>query len=242
MNDGKVAIVTGAGRGIGKAITLGLAKEGINVVVADIDIAHAEKTCNEAKQYGVEAIPVKCDVADIVSTEKTVEDVIARFGHIDILINNAGVSNNISMEEMTESDWDVVMDVNLKGVFFLTRCVFLEMKKAQQGKIVNIASIAGERGGMYAGIHYSASKAGVIVMTKCFAIQGGAYNITANAVAPGIVDTEMIRKMGHKVTDVVLGRKATTEEVADAVVFLASEKANYITGVTLDVNGGQLMR
>ena len=242
MKDGKTAIVTGAGRGIGRAITLGLAKEGVNVVAADIDITYAEEVCNEAKQYGVEAMPVKCDVSDIAGTEKLVADVVAKFGHIDILVNNAGISNNVPVEEMTESDWDKVMDINLKGAFFLTKYVFIEMKKAKQGKIVNIGSIAGERGGMYAGIHYSASKAGVIVMTKCFAMQGGAYNITANAVAPGIVDTEITRRLGHKVTDVVLGRKGTPEEVADAVVFLASEKANYITGVTLDINGGQLMR
>ena len=242
MKDGKAAIITGAGRGIGRAITLGLAKAGVNVVAADIDITCAEEVCSEAKQYGVEAMPVKCDVADIAGTEKLVADVVAKFGHIDILVNNAGISNNVPVEEMTESDWDKVMDINLKGAFFLTKYVFIEMKKAKQGKIVNIGSIAGERGGMYAGIHYSASKAGVITMTKCFAMQGGAYNITANAVAPGIVDTEITRRLGHKVTDVVLGRKGTPEEVANAVVFLASEKADYLTGVTLDVNGGQLMR
>ncbi|HWQ77781.1 MAG TPA: SDR family NAD(P)-dependent oxidoreductase [Anaerovoracaceae bacterium] len=243
MKDRRTAVVTGAGQGIGKAVALGLAEEGANVVVADINLNHAEETCGEARQWGVEAIPVKCDISDIADTEKMVADVVRRFGHIDILVNNAGISRNVLLEDMTESEWDQMMNVNLKGMFFLTRRAFLEMKKAGRGgKIVNVASIAGERGGLYAGMHYSASKAGVIVLTKCFAMQGGPHNITANAVSPGTVDTEITRRLKQKIDDVPMGRMATAEEVADAVVFLASDKASYINGVTLDINGGQYMR
>ncbi len=242
MIESKVAIVTGAGAGIGRACAVAFAQEGVNVVIAEIDNACANETAEEVVKYGVKALPVVCDVGKVASIEAMFETVKKYFGRIDILVNNAGISKNVPIEEMDEQEWDTMLDINLKGAFFCSKQAFIEMKKAGYGRIVSMASIAGERGGLYAGANYSASKGGILALVKVFALNGAAYGITSNAIAPGTVDTEITRRLGHKTTDIPLGRKATTSDIANAVTFLASDKASYITGMTLDINGGQLMR
>ena len=164
------------------------------------------------------------------------------FGRIDILVNNAGISNTKKLEEIDEAEWDHMMDTNLKGTFFLTQAVFQEMKRNGYGRIVSIASVAGEQGGLYSGMHYSISKGGILTMSRCFAREGAPYGITSNVVSPGVVNTPMGREEGLPVDGIPLGRMAEPKEVAQAVAFLSSEEASYITGVTLDVNGGQMIR
>lgn len=146
------------------------------------------------------------------------------------------------MERLIFYDWDRVLDINLKGTFLCSQVVFGQMKKAKYGKIINIASMAGERGRRFAGVNYSASKAGIIVMTKCFALEGGAFNINVNAIARGLIDTEMSKQLDFLIDNILLRRLGTPMEVGDLVVFLASEKSKYITGATIDINGGIFMR
>ena len=240
--EGKVAVVTGGGRGIGRAIALGLAKEGANVVIADINPVDAENAAKEAIGLGVRGIASKVDISQKSDIERMIEMVMGEFGQIDILVNNAGVTQKVDIEDLTEQDWDRVVDINLKGTFFCSQLVFSKMKERKYGKIVNIASMAGERGGRFAGVNYSSSKAGVIVMTKCFALSGGPFNITANAIAPGLICSEMSKQLDFETKDIPLGRLGTPEEVADLACFLASEKSRYITGTTVDINGGIFMR
>lgn len=237
-----VAIITGAGAGIGKEIALHFAKEGKNIVAADIDLGRAQETAMEAEGLGADALAVRCNVGEVASIEEMYRLTLERFGSVDILVNNAGISKNVAIEELDETEWDNMLDINLKGVFFCSKYAFIQMRKQNSGTIINMSSIAGERGGIYAGANYSASKGGVIALTKAFALNGAKYNIRVNAVAPGTVDTEITRRLGHTTADIPLGRKASTADIANSVVFLASDKANYITGMVLDINGGQLMR
>jgi len=242
MNKSKIAIITGASSGIGSAIAKAFAKEGINIVIADINESGAKKVIREIENYDIKYLFVTCDVGDVKSIENMFETVKKQFGAIDILVNNAGVSRNVPIEEMDEEEWDSMLRVNLKGAFFCSKMAYMEMKKRKAGAIINMASIAGERGGLYAGVNYSASKGGVLALTKAFALQLAKYNITVNAIAPGTVDTEITRRLGHTTSDIPLGRKATTDDIANAALFLVSDMASYITGMTLDINGGQLMR
>jgi 3-oxoacyl-[acyl-carrier protein] reductase len=240
--EGKVALVTGGGRGIGRAIALGLAAQGAYVALVDIDTADAENVLDSARRSGVSGLVVKADISSTADLKEMMKTVMDRFGKIDILINNAGVTQKVEIEDLTESDWDRVVDINLKGTFFCSQLVFSEMKKRRYGKIVNIASVAGERGGRFAGVNYSSSKAGIIVMTKCFALSGGPYNINVNAIAPGLISGEMSKQLDFAVNEIPLGRLGTPEEVADLAVFLSTDKSRYITGTTIDINGGIFMR
>jgi len=243
---GKVALVTGAGRGIGKAVALSLSKQGAKVVVNDINLQSAEETCEEIRALGHEALPVKADVSKKVEVVKMVDTVIKAFGSIDVLVNNAGIFSSTSLDDMTENEWNRMMDVNLKGVFLCCQIIMKHMKKTQSGKIVNVASLAGKVGGIFAGASYAASKAGVICLTKSLAKQLAPYGINVNAVAPGVIATDITRKWPEEVKEsflkqIPLGRFGTPEEVAETVAFLVSDGANYITGATIDVNGGLLM-
>jgi 3-oxoacyl-[acyl-carrier protein] reductase len=240
--EGKVALVTGGGRGIGRAIALGLASQGAAIAIADINTADAESVLESVKDPGVIGLAVKADISSTTDLKKMMKTVMDRFGKIDILINNAGVTQKVEIEDLTESDWDRVVDINLKGTFFCSQLVFGEMKKRRYGKIVNIASVAGERGGRFAGVNYSSSKAGIIVMTKCFALSGGPYGINVNAIAPGLISSEMSKQLDFAVSEIPLGRLGTPEEVADLAVFLSTERSRYITGTTIDINGGIFMR
>ena len=235
---GKVALITGASRGIGRAIAVALAQKGANVVINYVhNEEEAKKTQEMCKAYGVETLIVRADVSNRDEVRKMVETVIEKFGRIDILINNAGILGNaITPMEITEEEWDRVININLKGAFLVTQEVLKHMKK---GKIVNIASIAGKDGGTV-GAHYAASKGGLIALTFNLA-RHLAPNILVNAVAPGPVDTELITpEIKEKLRKLSLtGEIAKPEDVAHAVVFLLEN--DHITGELIDVNGGRLM-
>jgi len=244
--DGKVAIITGAGRGIGRAIALVLAREGADVVVNDVDSFSAEATASEVRAMGRRALSITADVSVKEEVIKMVEIAIKAFGKIDILVNNAGIFSSIPLEDITEENWDKTMKINLKSVFLCSQAVMKLMKRQRSGKIVNIASLAGKVGGMVAGADYAASKAGVICLTKSLAKQLAPYGINVNAVAPAWIETDMMKEWPKETKESILkqiplGRFGKPEEVAEAVVFLVSEGAGFITGATIDINGGILM-
>ncbi len=242
----KVAIVTGAGQGIGRTIAVSLAKEGAKVIVNDIDLHGAEKVCREIEKQGREAFPFHADVSNNNQVNQMIEKAIKRFKRIDILVNNAGIMQSMLVEELTEKDWDKMMAINLKGTFLCSKAVMKYMKEQRSGKIVSISSLAGKSGGIMVSANYSASKAGIIAFTKSLARELAPYKINVNAVCPGTTDTDMAKsftpeKRERLIGTIPLGRFATPQDIANAVVFLVSEESNYITGTTLDVNGGLLM-
>ncbi len=236
---GKTAIVTGAAQGLGLAIARRLDEEGANVVVADINAQSAAAAAAELKG---DSFSFAVDISDMDQLKALVSTCIEKYGRIDILVNNAGVAQQVDFYEIQPEQFDKLMDINLKGMVFLSQLVMKHMSKNKYGRIVNMASLAGERGGKFAGIHYSSSKAGVIVSTKCMAYKGGEDNITVNAVAPGLIATALAEKLHFSTAEIAMKRLGTAEEVADAVEFLCSDRAAYITGTTLDVNGGIFMR
>jgi NAD(P)-dependent dehydrogenase (short-subunit alcohol dehydrogenase family) len=241
----KVAVVTGGCRGIGEGIALRFAENGAAVVVADIDLGAAPALVAKLRDCGVEAESMRLDVADIADIRTQVAAVAKRFGRIDIWVNNAGVSQNVPIEDLEGGDWDRIVSVDLRGTFFCSQAVFRVMKAQQGGKIINISSLAGERGGRFSGAHYSAAKAGVIALTKCFALSGGEHGITVNAIAPGLIETQMAAELGFLRADpgdILLRRLGTPRDVADAALYLASGLSDYVTGMTIDVNGGMFMR
>lgn len=237
----KVVIVTGAARGIGKEIAITFAENGATTIVADIDIDKAKKVAEEFKFREGSLNALKVDVSSKEEVVSMVNEVVEQFSTIDILVNNAGICYIKSFEELTEAEWDRVMSINLKGVFLCCQAVFPVMKKKKKGSIINIASQAGKSGGLLVAVNYSASKAGVICLTKSLAKYSAQYGIRVNAVAPGLMDTEMTKDFPYNVNEVPLGRLGKPHDVAVAVKFLASEEAEYITGEILDVNGGILM-
>ena len=242
----RVAVVTGAARGIGKAIAETLARSGADVVVVDIQADLAEVTAREiATGTGRRMIALEVDVTDRESVRHMVDHTIEEFGRLDILVNNAGITRDNLIMRMKEEDWDQVLDINLKGAFNCSQAVVRQMMKQHYGRIVNISSVSGVSG--QAGqTNYSSSKAGLIGFTKALAKEVGSRNITVNAVAPGFIETELtadlpreIRDMSIKLTPV--GRFGTPQDIANAVAFLVSDEASFITGVTLHVDGGMLM-
>jgi len=244
--EGKVSLVTGASSGIGRAIALALAREGAKVAINYRSSKEGALEVEERiKAMEREAIVTQADVAKIDQVEQMVEMVIRNFGEIDILVNNAGITNMGKVEEITEEDWDEVIGVILKGTFLCCRAVIKSMKKRRTGKIVNISSAAAKIGGINSAASYSAAKAGVSCFTIHLAKEALPYNINVNAVAPGGIDTPMLDFYGPGKKEILakstprgLGRP---EDVAEAVLFLVSERANYITGEILDVNGGSVM-
>jgi 3-oxoacyl-[acyl-carrier protein] reductase len=242
----RIAIVTGGGRGIGLATALALAKEGAHVAVCDIDASLLDKALQELGAFGRHCLAFEMDVTNKQQIQNVVRDVLDKFARIDILVNNAGIYEVLPIEEITEERWDRVLDVNLKGVFLCSQAVIGHMKRQRGGRIVNMASSAGKTGGVLAGAHYSVSKAGVICFTKSLAREAASYSITVNAVAPGRIDTPMIQAASDEENEALrlqtpLGRIGRPQDVANAVVFLASDEASFITGEILDVNGGLLM-
>lgn len=240
--ENQIAIVTGAAQGIGRAISQRIAIAGAKVYMLDYNREGIARTQAELMQNGCQCVGVYCDISDTKQSRQIVQTIIAEEGRIDILVNNAGIAQNVNILDTTEQDWDRVFSVNLRGPFFLTQVVLKAMIEQHRGRIVNIASLAGERGGRFAGIHYSASKGAVITMTKSIALTAGAHGITVNAIAPGLIQTPMGDSLHFDVAEIPMGRLGTPEEVANAAYFLVSQSSSYINGTTLDVNGGQFMR
>jgi len=241
----KVCLVTGGSRGIGRAICLRLAQEGANVVVNySTGEDMASQVVREIKKLGQRAIMYKADVSSFDQVSKMIDDIVKEFGRIDILVNNAGVTKDALILRMSEQDWDKVIDVNLKGVFNASRACVKYMVKQRKGKIINISSIVGIYGN--AGqVNYAASKAGIIGFTKSLAKELGSRGITVNAVAPGFIKTDMtasfLEKEDQIVSRIPLKRLGNPDEVANLVVFLASGKADYITGQIIAIDGGMTL-
>jgi NAD(P)-dependent dehydrogenase (short-subunit alcohol dehydrogenase family) len=238
---GRIAIVTGGARGIGRATCLTLAREGAHVVVCDV-LPLAETLAQIQKQKR-KAVGLKCDVTDQQQVTQVVDRAVTEFGKIDILVSNAGVmgKTGIPIENISLGDWDLHLNINLKGAFLFCQAVWPIMIKQGWGKIVCIGSIAGKIGGVLAGPDYCASKAGIHAMVKSLAKRGASSGIYVNAVAPGPIRTPMTQNEPYKDEMVPLGRLGEPEDIAEAVLFLASAASNFITGTILDVNGGLLM-
>lgn len=241
----KVALITGAARGIGRSIALLFAKEGADIVVADVNLDEAEKTAKDIEAQGRKALALVVDVTDYVKVEEAVNKILDKFTKVDILINNAGITKDNLLLRMSQQEWDAVLNVNLKGTFNCIKAVSRPMVKQRSGKIISIASIIGLMGNP-GQANYAASKAGIIALTKTVAKELASRNITANAVAPGFIQTEMTAKLPEDVKEkmkaaIPLCRLGTPEDVAQLCLFLASEDSNYITGQTIVVDGGMVM-
>ncbi|MEK6744171.1 MAG: 3-oxoacyl-[acyl-carrier-protein] reductase [Nitrospirota bacterium] len=243
--NGKIALVTGAAQGIGRDIALGLAKDGADVAICDVNLEAAQKTAVDIEAMGRKSLALKANVASSADVTAMIDQVIETFGRIDILVNNAGITRDGLILRMKDEDWDLVLSINLKGSFLCTKSALKYMTKQRSGTIINIASIVGAMGN--AGqANYVASKAGLIGLTKTIAREYANRNVTANAVAPGFIDTAMTQALTEQVrTDLAkqipLGRLGSSEDVANAVRFLASPSAAYITGQVIHVNGGMYM-
>jgi 3-oxoacyl-[acyl-carrier protein] reductase len=243
--EGKIAVVTGAAQGIGRAIAETLAREGADIAVADLDPTRSQEVVDTITKLGRGALNLKVNVADWNDAKNMVDQVMKEWGRLDILINNAGITRDGLLVRMKEEDWNLVLQVNLYGTFHCTKAVLQPMTKQRYGRIVNIASIVGAMGN--AGqANYAASKAAVIGFTKTVAREYASRQVTVNAVAPGFIDTTMTRGLSDEVKDTLmkqipLGRLGQATDVAEAVRFLVSDAAGYITGQVLHVNGGMLM-
>lgn len=243
---GKVALVTGASRGIGQVTAIELAKAGADVVVNFIgNEAVAQETVEKIEALGRKAIKIKANVGDADDVQAMVDEAIATFGHIDILVNNAGITRDGLLIRMKDSDWDEVLNINLKGVYLVTKAVAKLMVKQRAGRIINMTSVSGVTGNV-GQANYAAAKAGVIGFTKTCAKELAARGITVNAVAPGFIETAMTDVLPEKIKEgiaatVPFGRMGQPEEIASVVTFLASDFASYITGQVLNVDGGMVM-
>ncbi len=240
--DGKVGVVTGAGRGIGYAIASVLAEAGAQVALVDVNPQLLEQASSTLSEAGGKVRTSICDVSDSSQVDRTIQEILGSWGRIDILVNNAGITRDNLLLRMKDEDWDAVLNVNLRGAFLFCRAVARPMLKAHFGRIINIASISGIVGNP-GQVNYSASKAGLIALTKTLARELGSRNITVNAVAPGFIATEMSAKLGPELIEGIkqrtpLGRLGDPQDVADAVLFLCSEAASFITGQVLTVDGG----
>ncbi|WP_253203656.1 3-oxoacyl-[acyl-carrier-protein] reductase [Clostridium estertheticum] len=246
MLKGKTAVVTGASRGIGRAIALKLAKDGANVVVNYRNSVDAvQKVVKEIEALGVKVLAIQADISSYTDVENMIKKSVEEFGSIDILVNNAGITKDGLLMRMKEADFDSVIDINLKGAFNCTRHVAAIMLKQRSGRIINISSVSGLTGN--AGqVNYSAAKAGIIGMTKSVAKEFGSRGVTCNAVAPGYIQTDMTEDLPAKVKDTIMGtiplkRLGRPEDVANVVAFLATDEAAYITGQVINVDGGMVM-
>lgn len=241
----KVALVTGAAQGIGRDIALALAQDGADLAICDVNLEAAQKTAADIEALGKKALALKTNVAASAEVTAMVDQTVEKFGRIDVLVNNAGITRDGLILRMKDEDWDLVMSINLKGAFLCTKAALKFMTKQRSGTIINIASIVGAMGN--AGqANYVASKAGLIGLTKTIAREYANRGITANAVAPGFIETAMTQALPENVrTDLAkqipMGKLGTPEDVANAVRFLASPHASYITGQVIHVNGGMYM-
>jgi len=241
----RTAVVTGASRGIGRAIALALARAGARIVVASNEPENNEKVAEEVRALGVEALPVFVDMASAESVQEAFSAALKQWGRVDILINNAGITKDGLAVRMKAEDWDLVLSVNLRGAFLAAKLALPGMMRERWGRVVNIASVVGQSGNP-GQANYVSSKAGIIGLTKALAQEVGSRNITVNAVAPGFIETDMTAGLPAEVRErmlagIPLGRPGQPEDVAAAVAFLASDQAAYITGAVLNVNGGMYM-
>lgn len=245
----QVVIVTGSGspKGIGRTIAATFAKQGATVVIADINEAGIQDTVAYITSLGGKAFGLTVNITDKPSVDAMVSTIMEKFGRIDVLINNAGVSQKVTVEDMTLDDIKRIFSVNMFGLFLCTQAVLEPMKKAGYGRIVSLSSVSGKRGGgIFGGAHYSASKAAVLGFSKNLAREISQYGITTNCVCPGLINTEIWKSLPKEDADKVIdgipmGRPGETQEVANAIVFLASKEASYITGEEIDINGGSHM-
>jgi len=239
--EGKVAIVTGSSGGIGQAVASSLAREGAKLVLADINTEKSEELLIQ-----FDGIAVKADLSSKADIDSIVDQAISKYGRIDVLVNCAGICSLASVLDVTEEEWDKILDVNLKGTFFLSQAALKEMIKNKSGKIINVSSASAKIGGVAVGAHYSSSKAGVICLTKSFALYAAPHKINVNCVCPGPTVTELTDSWGDKIntsfSEMIPWKEyGKPEDIAQAVLFLASERSRYITGEILDVNGGLVM-
>jgi len=245
MPKDKVAVVTGASRGIGRSISLALAAGGAKVVAFDLDLNETEKVAEEIRALGVDALAVQGNVTSAADAERMIEAAVEKFGRADILVNNAGITRDGLLLRMKDEEWDAVLNVNLKGAFLCSRAAAKVMMKQRYGRIINIASVVGQMGN--AGqANYCASKAGLMGLTKSNARELAKRNVTVNAVAPGFIATAMTDALPEKTrqelaAQIPLERLGTAEDIANAVIFLAAERSGYITGQVIGVNGGMYM-
>ena len=244
--DGQVAIVTGAAQGMGAETARVLAREGARIVACDINGERVEQVAREIDPEGKRALGLNADVTDELEVAALVDTTLERFGTISILVNNAGVLRSTRVDEITAEEWDLVLDANLKGTFFCSKAVLATMKKNGFGRIINMSSSAGRSVSTLGGAHYTTAKAGVLGFTRALAAEVAAFGITANAVCPGLIDTEMVRsncspeRLRAYEESFPVSRLGSREEVARLVLFLAVD-APYITGASIDINGGDLM-
>jgi len=243
--NGKVAVVTGGNRGIGKAISLSLAKAGASVALCGTNESTLKETSAEIEKVGVKCLALKVDVSKSAEVETFAKTVLETFGKIDILVNNAGITKDNLLIRMSEQDWDDVLSINLKSTFLMTKAFVRHMMKARQGRVINITSIVGVRGN--AGqANYAASKAGIIGLTKTTAREFASRNVTCNAIAPGLIQTDMTNALSDKakeelIQQIPLGFLGETSDIANAVLFFASDDSRYITGQVICVDGGMVI-
>ncbi len=238
----KIALVTGSGRGIGKTIALKLAESGADVVTCDIDEENAHATSKEIKEMGRNSASFKVDVTDFDQVGEMAQKILETFERVDILVNNAGITRDKSMFLMQKEDWDAVININLTGYFNVTRNLITPMLKNKNGSVINIASVSGLMG-VAGQTNYCASKAGIIGMTRALAKESARAKVTVNAIAPGYIETDMVKQMDEKLLDgikktIPMRRFGRVEEVAELAIFLASDNARYITGQAFVVDGG----
>lgn len=241
----KVALITGGARGIGQAIAMTFAREGADIVVADVNLEIAQKTASDIEGLGRKAMALAMDVTNYEIVEEGINKILDKMGKVDILVNNAGITKDNLILRMSQADWDAVINVNLKGTFNCIKAVSRPMVKQRSGRIISIASIIGLMGNP-GQANYAASKAGIIALTKTVAKELASRNINANAVAPGFIQTEMTAKLSEEIKKkmleaIPLGKLGTPEDVANVCLFLASAESSYITGQTITIDGGMVM-
>jgi NAD(P)-dependent dehydrogenase (short-subunit alcohol dehydrogenase family) len=242
----KVAIVTGGGSGIGRETCRTFAREGAHVAIVDLNLVAAQATAQEVTALGVQAMAIGADVSQPDDVQRMTDSVLEQLGRIDVLVNAAGIFQATPIEELSVEDWDKLMRVNLRSVFLCSQAAMKVMKRQRSGKIVSIASLAAQVGGVFAGANYSAAKAGIVTFTKSLAKQVAGFNVNVNCVNPGPCDTPMAREwppdaVEKTLSQCPLGRLAQPQEIANVIVFLASDAASYIHGAHVDVNGGVYM-
>ena len=242
----EVAIVTGGGAGIGRAIALAMAQEGADVAIWDVNETLAEEAAAAVRKTGRKSLAMKIDVSQSREVNAGVQNVAKEWGRIDILVNNAGICQVTPVDQIEEKDWDRMFAVNVKGVFLCSKAVMGFMMKQKSGKIINLGSLAGKVGGIATGAHYAATKAAVLCFTKSLAKFLGPHGVRVNALAPGVLETDMTRMITggdwrNFLATIPLGRIGDVKEVAKVAVFLASDDSSYLTGEIIDINGGQFM-